>query len=317
MTGIERKPRNPSGFRHWALAYRGESGFLDGVLPFIRRGIEAGEPTLVMVSPEKIERLREAIGDPDCVQFADMDHVGANPARIIPAWRQFVEQHADRERPLRGIGEPISAARTAPELVECQRHEALLNLAFADAGDFDLLCPYDSEALDSEVMAEAERSHPVLVEGGRQRASEHYRGLEAIAAPFDGPLPEPPSHAPELAFEAETLGELRAFIRRHGREAHADAQAIDNLVTGVSELAGNSVRHGGGDGVARLWREDDVLICEIRDRGKMSAPLAGRIKPPAWDLRGRGLWLANQVCDLIQIRSLPGGTRTRAHVAIA
>lgn len=318
MPAREAKPTAGQEFRHWALFYRGDEGFLDGVLPFIRRGIEGGERTLVMVSAEKIELLRDALGgDPDGVLFTDMDEVGANPARIIPAWRRFVEEHADGTRPLRGIGEPICASRTAAELVECQRHEALLNLAFADACGFDLLCPYDLEALDADVIAEAERSHPVLVEDDRVRASDRYRGIEAIAAPFDVPLPEPPVRSPEFRFEAATLGELRRFIRRYGNEAGIDGQAIENLVTGVNELATNSVRHGGGRGTATLWREHDLFVCEIRDPGKISAPLAGRIDPPISGLRGRGLWLANHLCDLIQIRSEPGGTRARAHVAIA
>jgi anti-sigma regulatory factor (Ser/Thr protein kinase) len=318
MPTLPEKPGAGQRFRHWALFYRGEQGFLDGVLPFIRQGIAAGEPTLVMVSAEKIELLRHALGgDPDGVHFSDMGQVGANPARIIPAWRRFVEEHGDGDTPLRGIGEPISASRREPELVECQRHEALLNLAFADSGDFDLLCPYDSEAFDVEVIAEAERSHPVLVEDGQKRVSDRYLGLDAIAAPFDAPLPAPPAQASEFRFEAATLGGLRRFIRRYGREGRIDSQAVENLVTGVNELATNSVRHGGGRGTAKLWRERDVLVCEIRDQGTLSAPLLGRIKPPARDLRGRGVWLANEICDLVQIRSVPDGTRTRAHVAIA
>ena len=68
-----------------------------------------------------------------------------------------------RGRRLRGIGEPIWADRSPDELVECQRHEALLNLAFADAGDFWLLCPYDVDALDPDVIAEAHHSHPAVV----------------------------------------------------------------------------------------------------------------------------------------------------------
>jgi hypothetical protein len=159
-------------FRHFALLYRGEQGFLDGALPFIQRGIEAGEPTLVMVSAEKIALLREAFGgETGGVQFADMGRVGSNPARIIPAWRRFVDEYGHGQEPLRGIGEPICATRTAPQLAECQRHEGLLNLAFAGGGDFDLLCPYDAATLDPEVIAEAERSHPLLLEDGRERSS--------------------------------------------------------------------------------------------------------------------------------------------------
>jgi anti-sigma regulatory factor (Ser/Thr protein kinase) len=300
------------------MLYREETGFLDGTLAFIREGIEAGEPMLVMVSAERIELLREALGgDTDGVEFADMDRVGSNPARIIPAWQRFVDEHGGRNRPLRGIGEPICATRTTAELVECQRHEALLNLAFAEAGDFDLLCPYDLAALDPQVIDEAERTHPLVVEGDRERVSDCYRGLEEIAAPFDAPLGEPPSSVAEWRFDAATLQQLRASIRRHGRDAGLDADTADDLVIGVNELASNSVLHGGGHGTARLWRDDRAVVCEVRDRGQLSWPLAGRIRPPVHEVEGRGLWLANQVCDLIQIRSLPEGTVVRAQVSIA
>ena len=80
---------------------------------------------------------------------------GANPACIIPAWREFVDEHAAASRALRGIGEPIWPDRTSAELVECQRHESLLNLAFAGTRSFHLLCPYDTEALDAAVIEEA------------------------------------------------------------------------------------------------------------------------------------------------------------------
>ncbi|MBA3233977.1 MAG: MEDS domain-containing protein [Propionibacteriales bacterium] len=61
---------------------------------------------------------------------------------------------------VRGIGEPVWPGRTAAELVEAQCHEALLNVAFADSGRWDLLCPYDIQALPDDVIAEALRSHP-------------------------------------------------------------------------------------------------------------------------------------------------------------
>ena len=65
-----------------------------------------------------------------------MAEIGANPACIIPAWRDFVDECAEAGRAIRGIGEPIWADRSPAELVECQRHESLLNLAFADTRSF-------------------------------------------------------------------------------------------------------------------------------------------------------------------------------------
>jgi hypothetical protein len=46
---------------------------------------------VLVVSAARIGLLSSAIGgDADRVAFADMADVGANPARIIPAWRDFV-----------------------------------------------------------------------------------------------------------------------------------------------------------------------------------------------------------------------------------
>ena len=89
-----------------------------------------------------------------------MDLVGRNPARIIPAWRAFVDRQAAAGRPSRGIGELVGPERGAAELTECHRHESLLNLAFDGGTAWRLLCPYDTDALDPIVVDEALRTHP-------------------------------------------------------------------------------------------------------------------------------------------------------------
>ena len=76
------------GFRHEALLYAGDDGFVDGTLPWLREAVAAQEPTLVVVSAARIARLRDELGaDAEDLTFADMAEVGTNPARIIPAWR--------------------------------------------------------------------------------------------------------------------------------------------------------------------------------------------------------------------------------------
>src|SRR5215210_5014019 len=129
MVAIEPSCRH--GYRHEALFYEGDDDLLGGLVPFLREGIEREEPTLVVLAAPKIRALRDALGgDAHDIHFADMAEVGANPARIIPAWQAFLDGHAVPGRGMRGVGEPIWAERTAPELAECQRHEALLNLCF-------------------------------------------------------------------------------------------------------------------------------------------------------------------------------------------
>ena len=272
--------RVADGFRHEALLYAGEDGFVEATLPWIRDAVAADEPILVVVGAAKIARLRRELGpDAERVAFADMADVGANPARIIPAWRDFVDAHAGPGRRLRGIGEPISPQRSADELVECQRHEALLNLAFAGAEDFWLLCPYDVDALDPDVIAKAHHSHP---DRGRRRRAARERRLRG---PRDGRRARSPSSCPRRRptptswpSPRATLGALRRLVSRRARDAGLAGERADDLVLAVNEVATNSIRHGGGRGVMRVWRARDTLVFEVADGGRIADPLVG---PPS------------------------------------
>ncbi|HVE94168.1 MAG TPA: sensor histidine kinase [Acidimicrobiales bacterium] len=302
-------------FSHEALLYRNERQFLVGTLAFIREGLARDEPVLVVVSADKIAMLKERLGvQADRVQFADMAEVGANPARIIPVWRRFADKALAAGRAFRGIGEPIWADRPADELVECQRHERLINLAFADASNFRLLCPYDTSALGPDVLSEAFRSHTALVEDLQQRPSADCLDLRDIAAPFDAPLPEPIDVLAEEPVAASTLSTLRRVVARHARCLGLSEPRIDDLVVAVNEIASNTVRHGGGSGALRIWASDSTLICEVADRGHITDPLAGRVEPHEDHESGRGLWMATQLCDLIQVRSFATGSAVRLHM---
>ncbi len=299
------------GFRHEALLYAGEADFLLGTLPFIRQGLAQGEPVLVVEGPDKTALLRRELGeDASLVTFADMTAVGANPARIVPAWREFVDEHAGAPG-LRGIGEPIWAARPEDELVECQRHEALLNVAFEGGTPWRLLCPYDTTALPASVIDEARRSHPYVIERHVELPSPQYRGVsDSAAALVDGPLSAPPESAATLAFDVFELTEVRRLVASLAREAGLNAGATTDLVAAANEVATNSVRHGGGSGTVVVWQDGGSVVCEIRDRGRYASPLADRERPRG-TAAPAGLWLANQLCDLVQIRRYATGTVIR------
>jgi anti-sigma regulatory factor (Ser/Thr protein kinase) len=310
-------PRRADGFSHEALFYAGPSEFVDSVGAFIRGGVEAGEPVLVMVTADKIELLREELGaDADGVTFADMAEAGRNPGRIISAWSDFAAGFLAEGRRMRGVGEPIWAGRSADELVECQHHESLLNVAFDHADGFRLICPYDTAALPADVIEEAERSHPVLVMDGQLRASTGYRDAEAIGQRRD-PLPPPSVASLEMGFQESNLDSMRRFVESFASDAGLAGVRAGDLVVAVSEAAANSVRHGGGEGLVRAWREPGAVVCEVRDRGRIAEPLVGRFRPESGIHGGFGLWLAHQLCDLVQIRSRRGGTVVRLHMRLA
>ena len=303
-------------FQHEALFYAGLDDFLAGTVPFLVQGLEADEPMLVAVPEPRLKALRgELAGNADRVAFLDMGQIGRNPAHIIPAWSEFLKSHGGGTVPVRGIGEPIWAGRTADELVECQRHETLLNVAFADSGSWRLLCPYDTVGLPSDVIEEAQRSHPwVSRADGNRDTSAHCLALAIMANPFDAPLPPAPPGAETLPFGLSELGAARNFVALLARAAGLSNARVDDLVLAAHELVSNSIRHGGGTGTMRVWHDGHAVVCEVADNGRIGHPLAGRQLPADDSVGGRGLWMANQLCDLVQIRTFADSSVVRLHM---
>ena len=221
--------RAVTDFRHEAILYRGESQFLERIVPFVRDGVAAGEPTLVMVNRWKLHALREIIGadGDELVEYRDMEFVGANPARIIPAWNAFsvAGTHRGAVR-MRGVGEPIWPGRAAAQLEECHWHEALINRAFARLQGFWLICPYDIAALDPSVLIDARYTHPLVTDGmaiNSHSAEGARQEFVVPTAPLASPLPPPDGVVAEVAFDASTLGEVRAMVAVKGAQAGTPA----------------------------------------------------------------------------------------------
>jgi anti-sigma regulatory factor (Ser/Thr protein kinase) len=297
-------------FRHQLAFYDGGDGFLESTVPYLREGLEAEEPILVALGPSKSELLRAELGhDAEGIEFADIEGFGRNPARIIPAWQDFLDRHEHSAAPIRGLGEPVWPERSVAATDECERHESLLNVAFNGTPTGAILCAYDSTALDDDVLESALLHHPHQTIAGAAAANPAWD--DHAPEPFAGALPPPPLDTFELGFDRETLHTLRAAIGLEAAEAGLSEQRAADFVLAGSELAANSVLHGGGSGIAMIWREPSSILLEVRDAGLIEQPLVGRVRPQPTEEHGRGLWVANQLCDLVQIRSGPAGTRVR------
>jgi anti-sigma regulatory factor (Ser/Thr protein kinase) len=299
-----------SAFHHEAVFYADPEEYLAGTLPEIQHALAEDGALLVAVADDKRALLQGALGsDADAVAFADMQDLGRNPACIIPAWREFLREAGTG--PIVGIGEPVWPGRSDAELVECSRHESLLNLAFDGGRPWRLLCPYDTARLAPEVLEEACRNHPHV----DHERSDAYEGPRAVLARDDA-LPPPAASPAELLFGRDDLSLVREFVGDQGRRAGVEGERLEDLVLAANELATNSMRHAGGSGILRTWIDDDTFVCEVRDRGRIDDPLAGRDCPT--DLRdgGRGLWIVNHLCDLVQMRSSASGSVVRLSITL-
>jgi anti-sigma regulatory factor (Ser/Thr protein kinase) len=300
-------------FEHPALFYNGLEEFLAGTLPFIHEGLALGEPVAVALPAARLQLLRIELGAAaERVRFVDLSEIGRNPARILPdVLLAFAEEHPGAR--VRIVGEPIWPGRSAAEYPACLQHEALINLAFAGS-PATILCPYDATGLPPEVLADAEATHPVVVDGRAPRASTGY-AVERVLADVNRPLPQPPQNRP-LLVDAVVLGRARQVAATQARSAGLGEDRVADVEMVVNELITNSIEHGGGTGALRIWTEHGHLVVDVQDSGRLLDPLAGRRRPDLLQHRGRGLYVVNQLADLVRISSTAGGTTVRAWVRL-
>jgi predicted small metal-binding protein/anti-sigma regulatory factor (Ser/Thr protein kinase) len=310
-SSVHSAPEPHERYRHECQLYRGIDEFLVAIVPFIQDGLERGQQVMVAVAEPRLQAVRDALGaDANLVVFADMAKLGRNPALIIPAWREFAA--AANGRPIRGVGEPIWAGRSDAEIVECQLHEALLNLAVSEQTPLWLLCPYDIESLDDALIVEALRSHPFVVESDTDAGNRHFGGAAHARSLFAATLPQPVVPTTAVHFDDDRHGEAAAQIQRFATGAGIPAQRSAKLVSAIDELATAGWRDAGGVQI-RLWLSEDVMVCEVDDRGLVDDPLIGRASSLRPQSRERGIRLANELCDLVQVRSNASGTTVRVH----
>jgi len=115
-------------------------------------------------------------------------------------------------------------------------------------------------------------------------------------------------------FDQETVRDLRKQVAAAVAAAGFGPDRTDDFALAVNEAMTNSVRHAGGSGEIAFWIERGTFLCEVRDRGHIDDPLIGTIPPPPEQLDGRGLWIMNHLCDLVQIRPTADGQVVRLHL---
>lgn len=301
------------GFRHLALFYHGRGDYLAALGGFIQASRARGDAVLVAVPERKARLVRRELGDDSAqVTVVDMAELGRNPARIIPAVLTYAGQH--RGRRVCCVGEPIWPGRTAAEMQEATRHEALSNLAFRDR-QVTLVCLYDSTGLPGSVIADAASTHPAVIRGGKETTSARYLGPPDLPPRCNRALPRPPAHAEALGYR-DDLRPVRSFVASRAKCAGLTPPRIPDLVLAISELVGNTFRHTDGGGTVQVWRTREEMICQVADTGQITDPLARHRAPTDELMGGNGLWLVNQVCDLVQSRTGQAGTTIRLHMRL-
>ncbi len=119
-------------------------------------------------------------------------------------------------------------------------------------------------------------------------------------------------------FDHTRVTDVRHIVTSRVEGVGLHGQRRDDFVLAVNELITNAVRHGGGRGWLRLWREGMTLFCVVADHGPGidAERLADGQRPAPDTAGGWGLWLARELSDEMVVHTGPTGTSVRISAAL-
>ncbi|NUR08132.1 MAG: sensor histidine kinase [Nocardioidaceae bacterium] len=295
---------------HSALLYHSDEEWLASVGPFVSEGLTRGDHVLLMISPEQHDLLSRELGaDMAGLEIGDPDVAYRPQARVLREVVGFLGRVQARTRLV--AEQQLLAARTDLEVSDYLRIEAASNVLF-ERSTIDVLCPYDAVHLPGEVLDSCRRTHGHLLESGRSCASPAYVDPARFIAQHSF-IPDPPASAVTFNCDSpQDLGTARGLVESHAAAHGLDVAATTGLLLGVTEILTNALEHGSAPRRLYVYREGPALACHVHDSGLGPAdPLATYVPPDGDPRESRGIWLARQLCDAVEITTNLTGTHVR------
>jgi len=109
---------------------------------------------------------------------------------------------------------------------------------------------------------------------------------------------------------ADDLARARGLLGVTAAHVGLPGDRIDRFAVALSEIATNAILHGSGSATVTITSSDTALIVEVRDRGTGLRTDSRPALPHPTQIGGRGLWLAEHLCDNVDFDSSSGGGTT-------
>jgi anti-sigma regulatory factor (Ser/Thr protein kinase) len=301
----------PPGLVHRALLHAGEDDLVARIADYARDGLAAGEDTVVLAPARRLAALRRALGEAAPVGLVPNDLTGMRLGTAFDDVRRHMAGRAGRVR-LRVAADWDLGDRSDAQRRAFMRWEAAATAILADHAATVLCC---HDGADLELAAAARATHPEVWTDGAWRADDAYRAPDVHLRECRSP--PPPGGTPMPLADPWDLSPLRERVAALGEEAGVDPGSLADFQIATNEVAANALWHAHGPREARVALLDGALVFEVRDAGPGLDPLVAHQPPGAGRASGRGLWIAHQLADVVQVVPEGPGTRVRLEIAVA
>jgi anti-sigma regulatory factor (Ser/Thr protein kinase) len=311
-------PPAATRLQHSVAFYDADTDLMTQLVPVVEAASAAGEPIALALRPTTEVALRgEASCDvSDAIALARPDGPDGPSGQTLAArWaRELRTLTASGSRPVCVVTEHWDAfdGRDGGFWTEL---DAAANVALSDL-PVAMTCFYPTYPLHEAVLTGARRNHRTVLHHGQPADNADYLSPQEVllASPAPAPLMLGPPDE-RRTFGAWALNDVRTGVAAMLVAAGFGEDRREDVVLAVNEIATNAVEHGPGDAEICLWSDADGFVVEVHDRGVLDNPLPGLIAPHPAEPRGRGVWIARQLCDSLHVWADGDGTHVRLRAA--
>lgn len=154
---------------------------------------------------------------------------------------------------------------------------------------------------------------------GPQRGHDALRSAPAREPAHDAAsAPAADPHLLDRAFGRGEITVIRHEVQARLATAGLGGDRLHGFVLAVNEVITNVVLHAGGHGRIVLWVAGGSAWCTVTDSGPGIPQhyLTPPDVPEAFEVGGRGIWLAYQLCDEVTMATGPIGTTIGLRLAM-
>jgi anti-sigma regulatory factor (Ser/Thr protein kinase) len=285
------------GLAHHGLLHPATADLAAALTPLVTERLADGEPVLAALPPSTADRLRARLPMAAGLRTTDPGELYRHPGRVLARYRAWVADMSANGEPVTIVAapDPDGAKGDNTHRVALWMHiDAVTTMALAEC-DLTLVCVYPDDPSTADPVR---RAHPSLLNGVSAPNPDHLPAEQFLAR---YPLPPPIELGePNLSHSVDhpaQLSSLRQIVAGYVSRAGLPAARCDDFVLAVTEIASNAIEHGVPPAGVRLWTTSTSVICQVTDTGWHTEPLAGLLPPARTQRRGRGLWMAHQLCD--------------------